>query len=71
MLGLWRIARPNSPHRRGFVSGAQVGLVTLVPRTCAVRQDLEAGPQQPAVPLLVESRGEPRAKRRAAGMGKV
>jgi transposase len=35
-----------------------VGLVTLVPRTCAVRQELEAwGGQQPALPLLVEKPG--------------
>ena len=32
--------------------------MTLVPRTCAVRQDLEAwGAQQPALPLLVEKPG--------------
>ena len=35
-----------------------MGLVTLVPRTCAVRQELEAwGGQQPALPLLVEKPG--------------
>ena len=35
-----------------------IGLVTLVPRTCAIRQDLEAwGQQQPALPLLVEKPG--------------
>src|SRR4029434_8837936 len=35
-----------------------IGLVTLVPRTCAVRQELEAwGQQQPAWPLLVEKPG--------------
>ena len=34
------------------------GLVTLVPRTCAIRQALEAwGRQQPALPLLVEKPG--------------
>jgi transposase len=34
------------------------GLVTLVPRTCTVRQDLEAwGQQQAALPLLVEKPG--------------
>ena len=32
-----------------------IGLVTLVPRTCAVRHALEAwGQQQPALPLLAE-----------------
>ena len=35
-----------------------LGLVTLVPRTCAVRQELEAwGRQSPALPLLVEKPG--------------
>jgi len=35
-----------------------MGLVTLVPRTCAIRQELETwGRQQPALPLLVEKPG--------------
>src|SRR5215813_9904024 len=35
-----------------------LGLITLVPRTCAVRQELEAwGQQQPGLPLLVEKPG--------------
>src|SRR5262249_22558258 len=35
-----------------------IGVITLVPRTCAIRQDLEAwGHQQPALPLLVEKPG--------------
>jgi transposase len=35
-----------------------LGLITLVPRTCAVRQELEAwGQQQPVFPLLVEKPG--------------
>jgi transposase len=38
-----------------------VGLITLVPRTCALRQELEAwGQQQPALPLLVEKPGRTR-----------
>jgi len=36
----------------------RIGLVTLVPRTCAVRQELEAwGRHQPTLPLLVEKPG--------------
>jgi transposase len=36
----------------------QVNVVTLVPRTCAIRQELEAwGREQPALPLLVEKPG--------------
>ena len=35
-----------------------LGLITLVPRTCAVRQELEAwGQQQPVFPLLMEKPG--------------
>jgi transposase len=38
-----------------------IGFVTLVPRTCAVRQALEAwGRQHPALPLLVEKPGRTR-----------
>jgi hypothetical protein len=37
--------------------------VTLVPRTCAVQQDLEAwGREQPAVPLVVEKPGRTQAE---------
>ena len=40
-----------------------IGLVTLVPRTCAVREELEAwGQQQPALPLLVEKPGRTKAE---------
>ena len=40
-----------------------IGLVTLVPRTCAVRQELEAwGRQHPALPLLVEKPGRTKAE---------
>jgi len=38
----------------GLCLEKRVGLLTLVPRTCAVRQELEAwGQQQSALPLLV------------------
>jgi transposase len=38
-----------------------IGLITLVPRTCAIRQALEAwGQQQPTLPLLVEQPGRTR-----------
>src|SRR5713101_6162661 len=40
-----------------------IGLVTLVPRTCAVRHDLEAwGQQQAALPLLMEKPGRTKAE---------
>jgi hypothetical protein len=39
----------------------KVDLITLVPRTCAVRQALESwGQQQPALPLLLEKSGRTR-----------
>ena len=41
----------------------KVDLITLVPRTCAIRQDLEAwGQQQGALPLLLEKPGRPKAE---------
>ena len=41
----------------------KVALITLVPRTCAVRQALEAwGQQQPALPLLLEKPGRTKAE---------
>ena len=46
---------------RGLCLEKQVGLITLVPRTCAVRQEVEAwGQQQDALPLLLEKPGRTR-----------
>ncbi len=45
----------------GLCLEKQVGLITLVPRTCAVRQEVEAwGQQQDALPLLLEKPGRTR-----------
>ena len=45
----------------GLCLEKRVGLITLVPRTCAVPQELEAwGPQQGALPLLLEKPGRNR-----------
>src|SRR5882672_1368430 len=45
----------------GLCLEKRVGLIALVPRTCAVRQELEAwGPQQGALPLLLEKPGRTR-----------
>src|SRR2546427_309942 len=52
----------------------KIGLITLVPRTCAVRQELEAwGPQQGALPLLLEKtcRTQPESPRRSHGQSVV
>ncbi len=57
-MGSSRIVRPIVAARWACVWNKGLGLVTLVPRTCAVRQELEAwGQQQPALPLLVEKPG--------------
>jgi transposase len=45
----------------GLCLAKRVGLLTLVPRTCTVRQELEAwGHQQGALPLLLEKPGRTR-----------
>jgi transposase len=56
--GLVADSKAYSRRTLGLCLERGVGLVTLVPRTCAVRQELEAwGCQQPALPLLVEKPG--------------
>src|SRR5207245_6296761 len=45
----------------GLCLEQRVGLITLVPRTCAVRQELEAwGQQHSPLPLLLEKPGRTR-----------
>jgi transposase len=54
------VADSKASGRRtlGLCLAHGIGLVTLVPRTCAIRQALEAwGRQHPALPLLVEKPG--------------
>ena len=49
-----------------------IGLVTLVPRTCAIRQELEAwGCQHPPLPLLAEKPGRTRDEAPGAGVAKA
>ena len=56
--GIVADSKAYSQRTIGLCLEKGVGLVTLVPRTCAVRQELEAwGQQQPALPLLVEKPG--------------
>jgi transposase len=58
MRGIVADSKAYSRRTLGLCLEHGLGLVTLVPRTCAVRQDLEAwGRQQPALPLLVEKPG--------------
>ncbi len=56
--GLGADSQAYSRRTLGVCLERKIDLVTLVPRTCAVRQELEAwGRQQPALPLLVEKPG--------------
>src|SRR5438445_3248392 len=59
--GVRGIVADSKAYRRrtlGLCLEHGLGLVTLVPRTCAIRQEREAwGRQHPALPLLVEKPG--------------
>jgi transposase len=56
--GIVADSKAYSRRTLGLCLEQGIGLVTLVPRTCSVRQELEAwGQQQPALPLLVEKPG--------------
>jgi transposase len=61
--GIVADSKAYSRRTLGLCLERGVGLVTLVPRTCAVRQELEAwGQQQPILPLLVEKPGRTKAE---------
>jgi transposase len=56
--GIVADSKAYSRRTLGLCLEKGIGLVTLVPRTCAVRQELETwGQQQPVLPLLVEKPG--------------
>jgi transposase len=56
--GIVADSKAYSRRTLGVCLEHRIDLVTLVPRTCAVRQDLEAwGRAQPTLPLLVEKPG--------------
>ena len=56
--GIVADSKAYSRRTLGLCLEHKLGLVTLVPRTCAIRQELGAwGQQQPALPLLVEKPG--------------
>src|SRR5215813_4981725 len=58
MRGIVADSKAYSRRTLGLCLEHKIDLVTLVPRTCAIRQALEAwGQQQPALPLLVEQPG--------------
>jgi transposase len=56
--GIVADSKAYSRRTLGLCLERKIGLVTLVPRTCAIRQALETwGRQHPALPLLVEKPG--------------
>src|SRR5499433_682434 len=58
MRGIVADSKASSRRTLGLCLEHGIGLVTLVPRTCAVRQELEAwGQHQAGLPLLVEKPG--------------
>ena len=58
MRGIVADSKAYSRRTLGLCLEHGIGLITLVPRTCAVRQELEAwGRQQAALPLVVEKPG--------------
>ena len=61
--GLVAESKAYSRRTLGVCLEQGIGLVTFVPRTCAVRQELEAwGQQQSALPLLGEKPGRTKAE---------
>ena len=61
--GIIADSKAYSRRTLGLCLEQGIGLVTLVPRTCAVRQALEAwGQQQATLPLLVEKPGRTKAE---------
>lgn len=58
VIGIVADSKAYSRRSLGLCLERQVGLVTLVPRTCGIRQELEAwGRQQASLPLLLEKPG--------------
>jgi transposase len=58
MVGIVADSKAYSRRTLGLCLEKSIGLVTLVPRTCLVRQELEAwGQQQVSLPLFVEKPG--------------
>jgi len=61
VIGIVADSKAYNQRTLGLCLEQQIGLVTLVPRTCAIRQEVEGwGRQQDALPLLVEKPGRTR-----------
>jgi transposase len=62
LRGLVADSKAYTPRTLGLCRETGMGLVTLVPRTCAIRQEVESwGQQQPSLPLLLEKAGKRRS----------
>jgi transposase len=58
MRGIVADSKAYSQRTLGLCLEKHIGLITRVPRTCAIRQELEAwGHQQAALPILLEKPG--------------
>lgn len=58
MVGIVADSKAYSQRTLGLCREKSIGLVTLVPRTCGIRQELEAwGQQHASLPVLVEKPG--------------
>jgi transposase len=56
--GIVAESKASSRRTLGVCMEPKIDLITLVPRTCVIRQELEAwGRQQPALPLVMEKPG--------------
>jgi transposase len=63
LRGIVADSKAYSRRTLGLCLERGIGLVTLVPRTCMVRQELEVwGQQQSALPLLIEKPGRTQAE---------
>jgi transposase len=63
VCGIVADSKAYSRRTLGLCLEQSIGLVTLVPRTCTVRQELEAwGQQQATLPLLIEKPGRTKAE---------
>jgi transposase len=62
LRGLVADSKAYTPRTLGLCQETGMGLVTLVPRTCAIRQEVETwGQQQTLLPLLLEKAGKRRS----------
>lgn len=63
LRGLVADSKASTPRTLGLCRELGIGLVTLVPRTCAMRQEVERwGQQQTSLPLLLEKAGKRRSE---------